>query len=144
MWIQLALLLLAIGVLVVSIRVVRSSPKGDLARPLKFLHWGFWGSVASFALAMAADRLFPASDAAALGSGFLTNALLAVFFVFACFYWTSLGVLAHRLGQSAAIWIVAGLATFAIGFIATYLMMGSRARREVARASGKTSVAPGS
>ena len=101
-------------------------PTENLARPLKYLHGGFWGCVLSFALAMGVGRLFPASDTA-----LLTNALLAAFFVCACVYWTSLGVLAHRLKRSAAIWVVAGLATLAIGFVATYLMMTSRVRREL-------------
>ena len=112
-------------------------PTEDLARPLKFLHGGFWGCVLSFALAMGVGRLFPASD-----TSLLTNTLLVVFFVCACVYWTSLGVLAHRLKQSAAIWVVAGLATLAIGFIATYVMMASRARREISRAGGNATVAP--
>ena len=63
---QLALLLIAIGVLALSIRIVRSSPKDDLARPLRFLHWGFWGCMLSFALAIGVGQLFAPSDAGAL------------------------------------------------------------------------------
>ena len=102
--------------------------EGDLARPLTVLHSSFWGCVALFVAAMAVGRLFPASDTA-----LPTNALLAVFFVCACAYWTSLGVLAHRQKQSAALWIIAGLATLAIGFIATYALMARRTRRAMAR-----------
>ncbi len=103
----------------------------DLARPLKFLHWGFWGSVLSFALAIGVDQLFATSAAGALLPTVVTNVLLAAFCVFACLYWTALGVLAHRIGQSWIIWLVAGLATLALGFIATYILMASRVRREL-------------
>jgi hypothetical protein len=104
----------------------------DLARPRRFLHWGFWGCLLSFALAMGIDPLFAPSDAAWLAS-IATNVLLAAFCVFAGFYWTALGVLAHRIGQSWILWIVAGLATLAIGFIVTYILITSRVRTEVAR-----------
>lgn len=63
-------------------------------------------------------------------SDLVPYALLAVFLVCAGLYWTALGVLAHRTGRSAALWVVAGLATLGIGFVATYLLMVSRARRE--------------
>jgi len=103
----------------------------DLARPLKFLHWGFWGSVLSFALAIGVDPLFAASDASAFLASVVTNVLLAAFCVFAGFYWTALCVLARRIGQNWVIWLVAGLATLALGFIATYLLMARRVRREL-------------
>ena len=99
----------------------------DVARPLTFLHWGFWGCVSSFAVAMGVGQLLPA-DTAALSPELLVNALLVVFFVCACVYWTALGIIAHRTGRSAALWIVAGLATLAVGFIVTYWLMATRAR----------------
>jgi len=99
----------------------------ELAGPLKYLHWGFWGCIASFAFAMGADHVVPASPSGQL----LIYALLAAFFACACLYWVSLGVLARRTGRSAALWIVAGLATLAIGFIVTYILMATRVRREL-------------
>ena len=110
----------------------------DLARPLKYLHWGFWGSVLSFALAMSVDPLFAASDAGAFLASVATNVLLAAFCVFACLYWTALGVLAHRIGQSWVIWLVAGLATLALGFIATYVLMATRVRTKLSAAARGT------
>jgi hypothetical protein len=104
----------------------------DLARPLRFLHWGFWGSVLSFALAMGIDPLFAASDAGSPPS-IATYVLLAAFCVFAGFYWTALAVLAHRTGRSWILWVVAGLATLAIGFVVSYFLMTSRVRTELAQ-----------
>jgi hypothetical protein len=117
--VQLALLLIAIGVLALSIRVVRSSATDDLARPLRFLDWGFWGCNLSFVLLPSV----------------VINVLLAAFYVFACFYWTALGVLAHRTGRSWVIWVVAGLATLALGFIASYILMASRVRKKLTAAA---------
>ena len=107
----------------------------DLARPLRFLHWGFWGCVLSFALAMGVDPLF-AANGASLRSA-VTGILLAAFAVFACFYWAALGVLAHRTGRNWIIWIVVGLATLALGFVVSYLMMASRVRRELSGAAAR-------
>ena len=56
----------------------------DLARPLRFLHWGFWGCVLSFALAMGVDPLVAASGASLPSA--VTGILLAAFAVFAGFY----------------------------------------------------------
>jgi hypothetical protein len=99
----------------------------DLARPLRFLHGGFWGCILSFALAMGIDELFASSDTGSLPS-IATVVLLAAFCVFAGVYWTALGVLAHRIGRSWILWVVVGLATLAIGFIVTYVLMASRVR----------------
>jgi hypothetical protein len=126
--VQLALVLLAIGVLILAIRIVRASPNDDLARPLTFLHWGFWGSVLSFALPVGAEQLFAASDAPLLPIA-VTNVLLAAFYVFACFYWAALGVLAQRTGRNWVLWVALGLATLAIGFIVSYVLMAGRVRR---------------
>ena len=136
--VQLALLLIAIGVLALSIRVVRSSATDDLARPLRFLDWGFWGCNLSFVLAIGVDPLFAASDAGAFLPSVVINVLLAAFYVFACFYWTALGVLAHRTGRSWVIWVVAGLATLALGFIASYILMASRVRKKLTAAARGT------
>jgi hypothetical protein len=134
---QLTLLLVAIGVLLLSICIVRSSPKGDLRRPAKFLHWGFWGCVLSFALAMGVDRLFAGTDAEQLvPRAAVVNLFMAAFYVAACFYWTSLAVLADRIGRSWITWVVAGLATLAVGFIGSYFLMASRVRIELAQRRG--------
>jgi hypothetical protein len=109
----------------------------DLARPLRFLHWGFWGCILSFALAMGADPFFAASGAEASLPSAVTNVLLAVFAVFACFYWVALGVLAHRTGRNWILWIVLGLATLALGFIVSYILMVSRVRRELIDAAAR-------
>jgi hypothetical protein len=100
-----------------------SGNRNDLAQPLMRLHIGFWGSILSFGLAMGADRLFGASAAAA------ADILIAAFVACALLYWTCLGILAHRTGRNWIVWVVAGLATLAIGFIVTYVLMVSRARR---------------
>ncbi len=127
---QLALLPIAIGVLLLGVLIVRRSPEGDLARPLKFLHWGFWGSVFSSALPIGVDWLF-ATDAGPFLPSVVSYLFMAVFYVFACFYWAALGVLAQRTGRSWVLWVVAGLATLAVGFFVSYLLMTSRARREL-------------
>jgi hypothetical protein len=100
---------------------------------LRFLHWGFWGCLLSFALAMGVDQ-FAATDTGSLPS-VATYILLAAFCLFAGFYWTALGVLAHRSGRSWILWVVVGLATLAIGFIVTYILMASRVRTELARSA---------
>jgi hypothetical protein len=129
---QLAFLVVAlvvlIGVPLLVIPFVRRGPKDDLARPLKFLNWGFWLTILSFALAMVAQRFFPATDARSVLPTLVANLLLAVFYVFAWVYWTSLAVLVHRRGRSAAIWVTLGLVTLAIGFLATYILMASHVR----------------
>lgn len=96
----------------------------NVAQPLKRLHVGFWGSIVSFGLAMGVEPALGASAAAP----FVTNALLAAFVALALLYWTALGVLAHRTGRNWIVWVVAGLATLAIGFIVTYGLMVSRVR----------------
>jgi hypothetical protein len=93
-------------------------------RPLRSLHIGFWGSIVSFALVMATEPALGASVAMPV----VANALLIAFVVLAILYWTALGVLAHRTGRNWIVWVVAGLATFAIGFIVTYALMVSRVR----------------
>ena len=107
----------------------------DLARPLRFLHWGFWGCVLSFALAMGVDPLFAASGASLPTA--VTGILLAAFAVFACVYWVALGVLAHRTGRSWILWIVLGLATLALGFVVSYILMVSRVRRQLIGAAAR-------
>jgi hypothetical protein len=104
----------------------------DLVRPLRFLHWGFWGCMLSFALAMGIDQLFAASDTGSLPR-IATAVLVAAFCVFACFYWAALGVLAHRTGRSWLLWVGVGLVTLALGFIVSYALMASRVRTELAR-----------
>ncbi|HSC15286.1 MAG TPA: hypothetical protein VLI71_09235 [Gammaproteobacteria bacterium] len=124
---ELALLLaVLVGVPVLSIRIVRSGLTDDLARPLKFLHGGLWGAILSFALAMGAGYLLT------VPSGVVYNFLLAAFYVCACLYWTAVGVLAHRLQRSWILWVVVGLATLAIGFFATYILLAVRVRKELA------------
>lgn len=128
---QIAVLVLAlIGGPVLSIRVVTRGRQDDLARPSRVLHWGFWGATPSFGLAMLADNLLAASPAASMRP-FVLNALMIVFYVFGCFYWTAVGVLAHRLRSSWVLWVVIGLVTLAIGFVATYIVMAARVRSEV-------------
>jgi hypothetical protein len=116
-----------------SIRAVRSGAKDDLARPFRFLNLGFWGAVLSFALAMGAGALFERRGATGLLPLFITNSLLLVFYAFACAYWTSLGVLAHRTGRSWVVWVVAGLATLALGFVATYIVIGNDVRSKLSK-----------
>jgi hypothetical protein len=106
----------------------------DLARPLRFLHWGFWGCMLSFALAMGIDQVIAESDTGSLPR-IATAVLLAAFCVCACFYWTALGVLAHRSGRNWVLWVVLGLATLAIGFIVSYILMASRMRGDLARST---------
>jgi len=96
----------------------------SLARPLRSLHIGFWGTNVSFGLAMGAEPVL--RESAALP--FVANALLAAFVVLVLLYWTALGVLAHRTGRNWIVWVVAGLATLAIGFFVTYALMVSRVR----------------
>jgi len=109
----------------------------DLARPLRFLHWGFWGCMLSFALAMGIDQLFPASDWGSVPS-IAIAVLLAAFCVFGCLYWTALGVLAQRTGRSWVLWIVVGLATLALGFIVSYILMASRVQTELTQRKSRT------
>jgi hypothetical protein len=95
---------------------VRRGPKDDLARPLEFLNWGFWLTIMSFALAMAAQRFFPMTDGTSILRGLVANFLLVAFYTFAWLYWASLAVLVQRTRRSAAIWVAVGLVTLAIGF----------------------------
>src|SRR5688572_1869624 len=127
---QLFFVVVLIGGPILSIRIVRSGAKEDLARPLTFLSWSFWGAIFSFALAMGAATLFETS-AGSLMPGVVANSLLIAFYLSACVYWTSLGVLAHRTGRSWILWIAAGLATLALGFVATYILMRSRVRAKL-------------
>ena len=130
---QIAVLaLVLIGGPILSVRVVPHGPKDDLGRPSRFLHWGFWGAILCFGLAMGADTLFAASPADSVPPIIASNVLMSVFYVSGCFYWTALGVLAHRLRSSWILWVVIGIATLAIGFVASYLMMASRVRIELA------------
>ncbi len=103
-----------------------------LTRPLKFLRWGFWGSIVTFGLAVGADPLFATSDASVMPSA-VTNILVALFCVFAFIYWVALGVLAHRTGRNWVRWMALGLVTLAIGFIVSYILMATRVRGEIAR-----------
>jgi NAD/NADP transhydrogenase beta subunit len=105
----------------------------NVARPLRTLHVGFWGSIVSFGLVMGTEPALGASVAVP----FATNVLLATFVVFALLYWTALGVLAHRTGRNWLVWVVAGLATFAIGFIVTYALMVSRTRNGVSAGAAR-------
>lgn len=129
---QLALFAVAfvalIGVPILIIPFVRRGPKDDLVRPLRFLNWGFWLTVLSFALAIGAPRLYPVTNATAMLPGLVANLLLLAFYTFAWLYWTSLAVLAERRGRSAAMWVALGLVTLAIGFFATYILMSSQVR----------------
>lgn len=125
-------LVVLVGGPVLSIRTVRSGPTTDLARPLKVLHWGFWGAIVAFALAMGAGRLFSASGAASVPAEVVYDVLATAFYVCACFYWTAVGVLAHRLQRSWILWVAVGLATLAIGFFATYILLVIRMRNELA------------
>ena len=104
------------------------SANDDLARPFKVLSWSFWGAILSFALAMGTATLFQSDDAAGVLPVLVANALLISFCVFAFAYWTSLGVLAHRTGRNWILWVAAGLATLALGFVATYILMRSHVR----------------
>ena len=104
---------------------MRNGP--NVARPLRTLHVGFWGSIVTFGLAMGVEPALGASAAAP----FVANALIAAFVVLALLYWTALAVLAKRTGRNWIVWVVAGLATFAIGFIVTYALMVSRVRNGV-------------
>jgi hypothetical protein len=124
------LLVVLIGGPVLSIGAVRRSPIDDLARPLKFLHLAFWGAILAFALAMAAGRLFGASVSPPLLAG-VANVLMTAFYVCACFYWTAVGVLAHRLKRSWILCVSVGLATVAIGFFVTYVLLVIRVRNEL-------------
>ena len=133
---QLALLPIAIGVLLLSILIIRRSPNDDLARPLKFLHWGFWGCVLSSTLPIGVDWLF-ATDAGPFLPSVVSYFFIAVFYVFACCYWAALGVLAQRTGRSWVLWVVAGLATLALGFFVSYVLMVSRVRRELIDAAAR-------
>jgi hypothetical protein len=130
---QLVLVVVLIAGPVLSIRVVRSGARDDLARPYQFLSVGFWGAVLSFALAMGAGALFERREATGSLPVLVTNSLLLVFYAFACAYWTSLGVLAHRTGRSWIIWVVAGLATLALGFVATYIIIGNDVRSKLSK-----------
>jgi hypothetical protein len=67
------LLVVLVGGPVLGIRMVRSGPAADLARPLTFLHAGFWGAILSFALAMGAGQLLT------VPSGVVYNFLLVAF-----------------------------------------------------------------
>lgn len=104
-----------------------------LARPLRTLHVGFWGSIVSFGLAMGVEPTLGASAAAL----FVADALVIAFVVLALLYWMALGVLAHRTGRNWIVWVVAGLATFAIGFIVTYALMVSRVRAGVSAGAAR-------
>lgn len=128
---QLFFVVVLIGGPILSIRIVRSGAKEDLGRPLTFLSWSFWGAIFSFALAMGAATLFETSAGTGLMPVVVANSLLIAFYLFACVYWTSLGVLAHRTGRSWILWIAAGLATLALGFVATYILMRSRVRAKL-------------
>ncbi len=109
-----------------------SSP--DLAGPFRLLHWGFWGTNVTFALAMYAEQwLTTHAPPLGLSPAATTNLTIAAFAAFAVCYWWSLGVLAHRTGRNAAVWIVAGLATLAIGFFVTYVAMWRNVRAALAR-----------
>jgi hypothetical protein len=108
-----------------------------LARPLRSLHWGFWGCVLSFALAVGVDPLLAAGGGGASLPSAVTNLLLAAFVGFACLYWVALGVLAHRTGRSWILWIVLGLAALALGFVVSYILMASRVRSELSGAAAR-------
>jgi hypothetical protein len=127
-WLQLALVFIAIDVLLLSVWIVRRSPRDDLARPLKILHCSFWGCVLCSAFPIGADWLL-ATDAGPFVSSVVSNLFLAAFYVFACFYWSALAVLAQRTGRSWILWVVAGLATLAIGFFVSYVLMARHVRR---------------
>ena len=128
---------------ILSIGIVRRGGGDNLTRPLRFLHAGFWGAVLSFAFAMGTLRLLAETATAPAVAGATSNVLAAAFYVFACFYWTSLGVLAHRLRRSAALWVVVGLATLALGFIVSYVLMATRVRAELAaRGNGLATASP--
>jgi hypothetical protein len=127
-WLQLALVLIAIDVLLLSVWIVRRTARDDLARPLKILHWSFWGCVLSSTLPISADWLF-ATDAAPFVPSVVSNLFLASFYVFACFYWAALAVLAQRTGRNWVRWVVAGLATLALGFFVSYVLMARHARK---------------
>lgn len=121
----------AVAVPLLVIPFVRRGPKNDLARPLKLLHWGFWSTIPTFALAMTVENFFPSGEARSMVLGLIANLLLVAFYGFAWLYWTSLATLASRTGRSAPIWVAAGLATFAIGFIVSYVIMGNDVRAEI-------------
>ncbi len=109
-----------------------SSP--DLAGPLRLLHGGFWGTIAAFALAMGAQQWLTTHEPPlGLSSAAAGNATIAVFAVLAVCYWCALGVLAQRTGRSPALWIVAGLATLALGFFVSYVAMWRNVRAALRR-----------
>jgi hypothetical protein len=120
--------IVAVGIPLLVIPFVRKGAKDDLKRPQRCLHWGFWLTNASFAVAMALENFFPASEPRAVSIGLLANVVLIAFCASAWSYWASLAVLAQRTGRSAAIWVAAGLATLAIGFFVTYILMIRRVR----------------
>ncbi len=106
-----------------------ASSTNDLAKPLRLLHYGFWGTNASFALAMGAQQSFIGHEPPlGLSAAAVSTLLIAVFCAFTVCYWWSLGVLARRTGRNAALWIAAGLATLAIGFFVTYVLMWRNVR----------------
>ena len=136
-------LIVLIGGPILCITIVRAGLDDDLARPLKFLHAGFWGAVLSFAFAMSTPKLLAATAVPPAVGGVASNVLASAFYVFGCFYWTSLGVLAHRTRRSTVLWIVVGLATLAIGFVVSYIAMATKVHNELAsRGNGLATESP--
>ena len=120
-----------VGVPISVIPFVRRGPKDDLARPLELLHWGFWATIPTFALAMTLENFFPSGEPRNLLLELVANLLLAAFYGFAWLYWTALATLASRTGRSAPLWVAAGLATLAIGFVVSYVLMGNDVRAAI-------------
>jgi hypothetical protein len=124
-------LVVLIGVPLFVIPFVRRGPKDDLARPLKFLHWGFWLTILSFAISMTLETLLPSTEPRSPFTDLASNLLFAAFYFFAWLYWTSLATLSSRRGRSAPLWVAVGLITLAIGFVVTYIVMGKGTKTEL-------------
>jgi hypothetical protein len=123
---QLLIILLLVGAPVAMYFIISGGPRGEIQRPLKFLHGSFWSYVVAGVLLVASALAVDDTDSI----GGVLASLFVVLNVASWSFLISLGVLASRTGRSWILWAGLTFITGPLGTILSYFAMSNRIKDE--------------